>query len=58
MLALALSGSVRMDTVVLRGVRPSSGYYTITGAEANVVLELDGRPAADVVGELIGPDID
>jgi len=53
-LAVVLHGGVRMHTTVLRGCKPSGGYHTITKAEGNVVLELDGKPMADMVGELMG----
>ncbi len=55
-LALTLSGDLRMDTLVLHGCRPSGAYHTITRTDANVVLEIEGRPALDVIGELVGPD--
>lgn len=57
-IATVLHGGVRMDTVIMRGCKPSSGYHTVTKAEGNVVLELDGRPTADLVGELMGHGAD
>lgn len=53
-MALVLSGGVRMDTTILHGCKPSSGYHTITKAEHNVVLEIDGKRAVDAVAELLG----
>lgn len=53
-MALVLSGGVRMDTIIMHGCKPSSGYHTITRAEHNVVLEIDGRPAAEIIAELLG----
>ncbi len=55
-MALVLSGGVRMDTVIMHGCRPSSGYRTITCAEGSKVLEFDGRPAMEVISDLLGPD--
>lgn len=55
-IALVIAGGLRMDTVIMHGTRPASGYHTITKAEANVILEIDGRAALDVVSELLGPD--
>ncbi len=55
-LALVLSGGVRMDTIIMHGTRPSSGYHTITKAEENIVLEIDGKKAVDVMAELLGPE--
>jgi hypothetical protein len=54
--ALVSSGALRMDTTIMHGTRPGSGYHTITKAEANVVLEIDGKPALDVISELLGSD--
>jgi hypothetical protein len=53
-LGIVLHGGVRMDTMILRGCKPSSGYHTITKSDGHVVLELDGKPMADVVSELMG----
>ena len=53
-MALVLSGGVQMETIIMHGCRPSSGYHTITRADHNVVLEIDGEPAVDVVAKLLG----
>jgi hypothetical protein len=52
--AIALSGGVRMDVEVLHGCRPAGVYRTITRTDGPVVLEIDGRPALDVVDQLVG----
>jgi hypothetical protein len=52
--AIVFHGGVRMDTVVMHGCRPSSGYHTITKADGNTVLELDGEPTLDVIARLVG----
>ena len=57
-MALVLSGGVRLDTVILHGCKPSGTYHTITKADGNVVLEIDGRPTVDVIAELLGPEAD
>jgi hypothetical protein len=54
--ALALGGDIRLDTLTVHGCRPSGRYYTITKADGSVVLELDGEPAAEVVARMLGPD--
>jgi hypothetical protein len=54
-MALALTG-VRMETVIMHGCVPASAYKTITKADYNVVLELDGRRATDVIAEAFGPE--
>ena len=53
-MALVLSGGVHMDTGIIHGCRPSSGYHTITRAEHNVVLEIDHKPALAMIQELLG----
>lgn len=55
-MALVLSGGVRLDTIIMHGCRPAGGYHTITRAEGSVVLEIDGRPALDVISDLLGPE--
>lgn len=56
-MALLLSGGIRMDTVILHGCRPASGYRTITKTDGATVLEIDGRPTLDVIEEMLGPDV-
>lgn len=55
-LALVLSGKVRMDTVILHGLRPMSSYHTVTETEGELILGLDGRPTLTVIDELLGPE--
>ncbi|MBW3672197.1 MAG: FIST C-terminal domain-containing protein, partial [Acidobacteria bacterium] len=57
-IALALAGGIRMDTIICHGCKPASSYFTITRADGNVVLELDGRRAVDVVAQWMGSDSD
>ena len=54
--AVVFSGNVRMDTIVLHGCKPAGAYHTVTKAEGPMVLEIDGRPALEVIAELLGPD--
>ena len=51
---LALGEPLRMDTFVMHGCRPSGGYHEITATDGPMVLEIDGRPALDVMEELTG----
>lgn len=50
----AFHGNVRVRTEILHGCQPVSAYHTVTASEHNILLELDGRPAFEVVRELIG----
>ncbi len=49
---LALSGNLVVDTLVAQGCRPIGTPLFVTRAEANIIRELDGRPAARVLQEL------
>jgi len=44
-LLLAFDGELRLDSVVLHGCRPTGDYYTVTKADKQTVLEIDGQPA-------------
>jgi len=55
-MVLALSGGVRMDTIIMHGCKPSSPYHTVTEVDENVVLGIDGRPAVDVIADMLGPE--
>jgi hypothetical protein len=54
-MAAVFSGGVRMDTMIMHGCTPSGRYHTVTKAEGTAVLEIDGRRAIDLLGEII-PD--
>ena len=53
-MALAFSGDIRIDSVIMHGCRPATGYFTVTKAAGQVVLEIDGVPAIRFIDELIG----
>jgi hypothetical protein len=57
-MALVLSGGVQLDTIIMHGCKPSSDYHTITKAEGNVVLEIDGKPAVEMIATLLGSEAD
>lgn len=57
--ALVLSGGgVRLHQVIMHGCLPASAYHTVTKAEGPVILEIDRRPAAAVLADIIGADSD
>jgi small ligand-binding sensory domain FIST len=49
---LALSGDVRIDTIVAQGCRPFGPVLAVTKCEHNVLLELDRRPALEILRAL------
>ncbi|MDR0327293.1 MAG: hypothetical protein LBI05_03245, partial [Planctomycetaceae bacterium] len=56
-IALAFSGNIRMDCVILHGCRPSTQYYTVTKAAGPVILEINGKPAIQFLDELFESSI-
>jgi hypothetical protein len=48
----------RLDTTVFHGCKPASDYHTVTKADKNVVLEIDGKPALEKIAEMLGPGVD
>jgi hypothetical protein len=57
-MALVLAGGVRMDTVIMHGCKPSGAYHKITKADENIILEIDGRPALEVISQMLGTTSD
>ncbi len=56
-IALILSGGgLRMDTIIMHGCRPAGRYHTITKTDNATVLEIENRPALDVIAEMLGPE--
>jgi len=52
--ALGLSGAFRSEVGFCHGTVPTGVTMTLTRADGNALLELDGRPALDVWRETIG----
>jgi len=52
-LAFAFSGDIRMDSVIMHGCRPATGYYTVTKAAGQAIFEINGKPAIQFIGELL-----
>jgi small ligand-binding sensory domain FIST len=58
---LIWSGETAVTTALTQGCAPIGPQHTVTAAQRNIVIELDGRPALDVlkedVGELLARDL-
>lgn len=54
LVGVAMVGNIEFDVIVSQGSRPIGAPYVITRAEGNVLYELAGRPALDVVREMVG----
>jgi len=52
--AALLSGECFIHTTIMHGCKPMSDYHTITRVEGPVVYEIDGKPALDVIDNLLG----
>ena len=50
---VALSGNVEMEAIVAQSCRPIGRPLVVTSAEENVLLELAGRPALEVLHETL-----
>ena len=56
-MGLVIKGNVRMDTSIMHGCKPASDYHRITRMEGNRLLEVNNRPALELVREYLGdPD--
>lgn len=53
---VAFSDSVVVATRLTQGCSPVNAAHEVTGAQNNIVLEIDGRPALDVLREDVGID--
>jgi len=51
-IGLALTGAVRIDTLVAQGCKPIGTPMFVTRADGNLLLELDGIPASKVLESL------
>ena len=56
-MALSFSDDIQIDSVIMHGCRPASGYYTVTKAEGPVILEINGVPAIPFLDGLLGSAI-
>lgn len=53
-IALAFGGGVRIDSVIMHGCHPATGYYTVTKADRQTILEIDGKPALEFMEGVLG----
>ncbi len=51
---VVISGNCAVHHAISHGCEPASDYHTITAIDGPVVKELDGRPALDVIEDIIG----
>lgn len=53
MVGVALTGNLRMDTIVSQGCRPIGRHLVVTQAENNIIRQIGGRKPIEVVNELL-----
>lgn len=53
-IAILARGDLQMESVVMHGCEPVGGYHRVTKAEGAVVLEIDERPASEVLAQMLG----
>ncbi|MFH1866018.1 MAG: FIST N-terminal domain-containing protein [Candidatus Eisenbacteria bacterium] len=51
---VVVSGDCSVHHAISHGCEPASDYHTITRIDGPIVRELDGRPALDVIEDIIG----
>lgn len=56
-LALTFSDEVQIDSVIMHGCRPATSYYTVTKADQQTILEINGQPAIPFMNKLLGGSI-
>ena len=54
---VALQGDIEVDTLVCQGARGFGPEYEITDCEGSAVLSLDGRPAAEVIEDVMAHSV-
>lgn len=55
-IGILISGECKMNTAILHGCQPCSDYITLTKVQGPVVMEIENKPALEVIDELLGPD--
>ncbi|GHV50821.1 hypothetical protein FACS1894216_03690 [Synergistales bacterium] len=51
--ALAYRGDIRIDTAIMHGCQPATGYYRITEASDRTILGINGKPALQFIDDIL-----
>lgn len=51
-IGFTMSGPIDIECIVSQGCRPIGSHHRVTKVDGNIILELGGKPALDVVHEL------
>ncbi|MCD8351144.1 MAG: FIST C-terminal domain-containing protein [Planctomycetaceae bacterium] len=52
---LAFPHGIRLDSAIMHGCRPAGDYYTVTKADRQTILEINGQPAIPFVESQLHP---
>ncbi|MBL7684741.1 MAG: FIST C-terminal domain-containing protein [Deltaproteobacteria bacterium] len=52
MIGMALSGNIRVESIVAQGCRPIGASFAVTACDQNIIFELDGMSPMQVLQEL------
>ncbi len=55
--AMVFGRKLAIETTIMHGCRPATGYYSVTKADKQVVLEINHQPALVFIQNLLGPGI-
>lgn len=53
-MALSFSDDIVIDNVIMHGCEPASTYFTVTKAEEQTILEINGEPAIPFIEKALG----
>lgn len=54
-MAMTFPERMLIDSAIMHGCRPAGDYYTVTRAERQTILEIDGKPALDFLEASLTP---
>ncbi|MBN1587545.1 MAG: FIST C-terminal domain-containing protein [Candidatus Omnitrophica bacterium] len=49
---VALTGNIKLETIVAQGCRPIGDSYVVTEAEENIIYQLGGKPSVEVLEQM------
>lgn len=56
-MVLLMGGNIKMHSQIMHGCQPASAYHEVTAVKGASILEIDHKPALDVVQEILGDDL-
>ena len=56
-LAMLFSGEASLNSTIMHGCEPATGYYTVTRSDAQTILEINNEPALPFIKKLLKNEI-